>query len=64
MEFLIYKKNKIQVVKDLKNGKLDYQVLADWVLQDKLFAFLLGIRFFEICGSSYPSPCKKEEIPI
>ena len=63
MEFLIYKENKIQVAKDLKEGKLDYFDLADWTLQDRLFAFLLSMRFFEICGSSYPSPRRKEEVP-
>ena len=50
--------------KDLKDGRLDYLDLADWTFQDKFFAFLLSIRFFEICGASYPSPRKKEEVPL
>ncbi len=61
---MLYEENKIQVAKDIKEGRLDYQDLADWTLQDRLFAFLLEIRFFEICGASYPSPRRKEEVPV
>lgn len=61
---VIYQEDKARVRKDLKDGRLDYLDLADWTFQDKFFAFLLSIRFFEICGSSYPSARKKEEVPI
>jgi hypothetical protein len=61
---IIYEENKIKVRKCLREGKLDYLDLADWTFQDNFFAFLLTIRFFEICGASYPSPRKKEEVPI
>ena len=61
---IIYEENKIKVLEDLKDGRLDYLDLADWTFQDKFFAFLLGIRFFEICGASYPTPRKKEDVPL
>jgi hypothetical protein len=61
---ILYEEDKVRVKRELKEGRLDYLDLADWTFQDKFFAFLLGIRFFEICGSSYPSPRKKEEVPI
>ena len=64
MEAIIYKENKDKVRRDLKEGKLDYQDLSSWTFQDRFFAFLLAIRFFEICGASYPSPRKKEEVPL
>lgn len=61
---VIYEENKIKVINDLKDGRVDYLDLADWSFQDKFFAFLLGIRFFEICGASYPTPRKKEEVAL
>jgi len=63
-ELVIYEEDKQRVRKNLKDGKLDFLDLADWTFQDKFFAFLLSIRFLEICGASYPSPRKKEEVPL
>jgi hypothetical protein len=61
---IIYEANKIKVLNDLKDGRIDYLDLAGWTFQDNFFAFLLGNRFFEICGSSYPTPRKKEEVAL
>ena len=61
---IIYQENKNKVVNALKEGRLDYMDFSSWSFQDKFFAFLLGIKFFKICGSSYPTPRSKEEIPI
>jgi len=61
---IIYEENKTKVVADLKAGQLDYAELSQWSFQDKFFAFLLATRFFEVCGASYPTPRKKEEVPI
>jgi len=61
---IIYEESKVKLLNGLKEGYLDYLDLADWTFQDKFFAFLLGIRFFEICGASYPTPRAKEEVPL
>jgi len=61
---IIYEENRIKVLNALKDGRIDYLDLTDWTFQDRFFAFLLGIRFFEICGASYPSPRKKEEVAL
>lgn len=61
---IIYEESKVKVLNGLKQGCLDYLDLADWTFQDKFFAFLLGIRFFEICAASYPTPRAKEEVPL
>lgn len=61
---IVYEQNRVKVLNDLKDGHVSYLDLADWTFQDKLFAFLLGIRFFEICGASYPTPRKKEEVAL
>ena len=61
---IIYEESKVKVLNGLKEGYLDYLDLADWTFQDKFFAFLLGVRFFEICAASYPTPRSKEEVPL
>jgi len=61
---IIYEESKVKVLEEIKDGRLDYLDLADWTFQDRFFAFLLGVRFFEIYGASYPTPRKKEEIPL
>ena len=61
---IIYEENRIKVLNALRDGRVDYLDLSDWTFQDRFFAFLLGIRFFEICGASYPTPGKKEEVAL
>ena len=61
---VLYEENRIQVLSKLQNGEVEYADLSSWSYQDRFFAFLLGIKFFEIAAASYPSPRKKEEVPI
>ncbi len=61
---IIFEENRIKVLNALRDGRIDYLDLTDWTFQDRFFAFLLGIRFFEICGASYPTPRKKEEVAL
>lgn len=61
---IIYEENRIKVLNALRDGRIDYLDLTGWTFQDRFFAFLLGIRFFEICGASYPTPRKKEEVAL
>ena len=61
---IIYEENKVKVLHALREGTVDYLDLSSWTFQDNFFGFLLSLRFFEICGSSYPSPRKKEEVPV
>jgi len=63
-QVVIYEENKVKVLDKLKEGNAEYMDLSSWSYQDRFFAFLLGIRFFEICGSTYPTPRKKEEVPV
>ncbi len=61
---IIYEENKSNVVNALKEGRVDYLDSNSWAFQECFFAFLLGMKFFQICGSSYPSPRHKEEVPV
>ncbi|MDZ7926464.1 MAG: hypothetical protein U5L46_04940 [Agrobacterium sp.] len=61
---VVYEENKVKVLEHLRQGEVEYMDLSSWSYQDRFFAFLLGIRFFELCAASYPSPRKKEEVPL
>ncbi len=43
---------------------IDYLDLTTWSFQDRLFGFLMEERFFEWCGSGYPTPRERENIPV
>ncbi len=61
---IIYNENDKKVIRDFMEGKVSYMDFTSWSFQDNFFAFLLGIKFFERCGSDYPSPRAKEEVPL
>lgn len=61
---VVYEENKVKVLERLREGEVEYMDLSNWSYQDRFFAFLLATRFLEVCGASYPSPRKKEEVPV
>ena len=63
-EVILLKENKVEVRKRLKDGRIDYLDLTSWSFQDWLFGFLIEERFFEWCGSSYPTPRERENISV
>lgn len=63
-EVIVYQENRIRVLQYLRQGKPDYFDLSSWPFQDRFFAFLLAIDFFNDCAESYPSPRKKQEVPL
>ncbi len=63
-ELIVFQENKVEVRKRLKDGRIDYLDLTSWSFQDRLFGFLIEERFFEWCGSSYPTPRERENIPV
>lgn len=63
-ELILFKENKVEVRRRLKDGRVDYLDLTSWSFQDRFFGFLIEERFFEWCGSSYPTPRERENIPV
>jgi hypothetical protein len=61
---ILFEENKVEVRRRLKDGRIDYLDLTSWSFQDRLFGFLIEERFFEWCGSSYPTPRQRENIPV
>jgi hypothetical protein len=63
-EVIVFQENKVEVRKRLKDGRIDYLDLTSWSFQDRLMSFLIEEQFFEWCGSSYPTPRERENIPV
>jgi len=63
-QVIIFQENKVEVRRRLRDGRIDYLDLTSWSFQDRLLGFLLEERFFEWCGSSYPTPRQRENIPV
>jgi hypothetical protein len=63
-KLIVFKENKVEVRRRLKDGRIDYLDLTSWSFQDRLFGFLIEERFFEWCGSSFPTPRERENIPV
>jgi hypothetical protein len=61
---ILYEENRIKVLDKLQSGEVEYADLSNWSYQDRFFAFLLGMKFFETAAASYPSPRRKEEVPV
>lgn len=61
---IVYEENKPKVTCALKNGRIDYVDLTEWTFADNFLGFLIGVKFFEWCASTYPTPRTKEEIPV
>ena len=63
-EVIVFQESKVEVRKRLQDGRIDYLDLTSWSFQDRLMGFLIEERFFEWCGSSYPTPRERENIPV
>src|SRR4030065_2490852 len=63
-EMILFQENKVEVRRRLKDGRIDYLDLTSWSFQDRRFGFLVEEGFFEWCGSSYPTPRERENIPV
>lgn len=61
---VVYRQDQQGIEKDLREGAISYVGLSAWTFVDELFAFLLGVGFFDWAHHSYPSPRVKEELPV
>lgn len=52
------------VVEHFKNGFFDYIEVANNVAETQFFKWLIGKGHLERLGSTYPTPRKKEEVPL
>jgi hypothetical protein len=52
------------VVENFKRGFFDYLEVASHVAETEFFRWLLGKRLMEHLATTYPTPRKKEEVPL
>lgn len=63
-DLIVYRENKPHVRRALGAGKIDYIDLTRWSFQDRFFAFLLSSGFLQFAQISFPTPRRKEEVPV
>jgi len=63
-ELIVYKENKPYVTKKLKDGEVDFIETTEWSFIDNFFGFLISNKFLEWAQKTYPTPRKKEDIPV
>lgn len=60
----VLEENKIKVVREFEQGEVTYIDLSHWTFADRFMAFLLAIDFFAHAVGTYPSPRKKQDVPL
>lgn len=64
MSVMLYEKNQGFVVEKLKEGEFDYIDSADEVFEADFFRFVQARSILKEISKSYPTPRKKQEVPI
>jgi hypothetical protein len=64
MELVIFESNKPWVLEALGNGEFDYIESASEVFETEFFQYIGAKRILTKLSESYPSPRKKEEVPL
>jgi len=64
MDLVVFEKNKPLVLGALGNGEFDYIEAASEVFETDFFRFIGAKRILQKLAETYPSPRKKEEVPL
>jgi hypothetical protein len=64
MEMVIFEEHKALVLEALEEGEFDYIEAASEVVETDFFKFIQAKGILAKLGASYPSPRKKEEVPL
>lgn len=64
MDLVIFEQNKPLVLKALGNGEFDYIESASEVFETEFFRFIKAKTILDKLAETYPSPRKKEEVPL
>lgn len=59
-----FEENRSYVLEQLRKGFLDYVEILSHVTETRFFEFFLGNGYLEALAQSYPTPRKKEEVPL
>jgi hypothetical protein len=64
MDLVIFEENRPLVVKALGNGEFDYMEAASEIFETQFFRFIKARTYLDELAGSYPTPRKKEEVPL
>jgi hypothetical protein len=64
MDLVIFEQNKPLVLEALGNGEFDYIESASEVFETEFFRFIKAKTILDKLAKTYPSPRKKEEVPL
>jgi hypothetical protein len=64
MDLVLFEQNKPLVLRALGEGDFDYIEAASEVFETEFFRFIKGKKILDQLSQSYPSPRKKEEVPL
>jgi hypothetical protein len=64
MDLVIFEQNKPFVLEALGDGDFDYIEAASEVFETDFFRFIKGKKILDQLSQSYPSPRKKEDVPL
>jgi hypothetical protein len=64
MDLVIFEQNKPLVLSALGDGDFDYIEAASEVFETDFFRFIKGKKILDQLSHSYPSPRKKEDVPL
>ena len=64
MELVIFEQNKPLVLEAIGNGEFDYIESASEVFETEFFRFIKAKAILDKLAETYPSPRKKEEVPL
>jgi len=64
MDLVVFENNKPFVIDEFRAGRFDYVELASDVAETKFFQFLFGQEIVNQLAEHYPSPRKREHVPM
>ena len=64
MDLVIFEKNKPLVVEALGKGEFDYIEAGSEIFETDFFRFIKGKTILDKLSESYPTPRKKEDVPL
>jgi len=63
-DVLMFEKDKGFVVEKLREGEFDYVDAGDEVFEAEFFQFIQARKYLKEMAETYPTPRKKEEVPV
>jgi len=64
VDLVTFEENKPLVLESLENGEFDYIEAASEVFETEFFKYIGATKILAAASETYPTPRKKEEVPL